>query len=637
MTVPLPTDTTHSPFAALKPYKNGNVGAVSGFWGRIIDRNLVVSLPGQFELLESTGRLDNFRRAAGDLDQSFKGRVYDDSDVYKWLEAAAWSLGPGDRSRLEGQFLSVVKLIERAQDTSGYLMTYFTHDRVESRWTNLRDAHELYCAGHLINAALADHRTSGRTRLLEVATRLADHIQEIFGADIPGHRDGTGGHPGIEMALVELYRSTGRERYLRLAETFLDRRGRGLIGGDLYHLDHAPFRELHRLEGHAVRAVYLAAGAADIYMETGERALLDRLESLWERMTARSMYITGGIGSRASREAFGDDYELPNQAAYAESCAAIGSFLWSWRMLQATGRARYADLMERIMYNAALVGVSEDGAHYFYSNPLADEGDNRRQSWFSCACCPPNLARWIASFTGYAFSERDRTIWVHQYLAGDFSFTLDSGQEFGVRIDTDYPIAGEVKIKISGQGTVKLLLRVPGWCRERASVIGPGFQDLGDPGTYVELNRNWQSGDEVRLSLPMDVTMTESHPAVEANRGKIAVTRGPLVFCLEQADNPELNPQEIGIQSVGEVDFAWMPGSGFKLPRIQLNGYLRRTPEKWSQKLYQSVDVPGIVDETSLEEVHLYAVPYHAWGNRSRGWMRVWVDFIKDLPSGTYP
>ncbi|MEM2183178.1 MAG: glycoside hydrolase family 127 protein, partial [Candidatus Bathyarchaeia archaeon] len=392
------TDTSHSPYARLKPVPIENVRLEDDFWAPRLRLMHEVTIPSQYVLLEETGRLFNFRRASGKVSGEFKGLVFNDSDVYKWIEAAAYSYAYEPDQNILDLARKAINEVVAAQDEDGYLNTYFTFERKSERWKNLKDMHEMYCAGHLMQAAIAFYRATGDRTLLDASCRFADHITSVFG---PGKRVGVCGHPEVEMAFVELYRTTGKKDYLDLACFFIDNRGRGVIGGRPYYIDHKPFRELSEIVGHAVRALYLNCGAADVYAEIGDKTLFDALMRLWHSMTERKMYITGGVGSRHEGEAFGNDYELPNVRAYAETCAAIANFMWNWRMLLLTGDGAFADIMELTLYNGILSGISLDGKKYFYVNPLADRGAHRRQDWFECACCPPNVARLIASLPGY--------------------------------------------------------------------------------------------------------------------------------------------------------------------------------------------------------------------------------------------
>ncbi|MBA2278420.1 MAG: glycoside hydrolase family 127 protein, partial [Chloroflexia bacterium] len=436
-------DTSESPHAAHRPVAVDAVVLDDPVLAPRMRVNRAATLPSQYRHLEETGRLNNFRRVAGTYDGPFEGIYFNDSDVYKWLEAAAWALaaGPGDAAGndLTGMVEAVIDIVAAAQQPDGYLNTWFALERADERWSNLRDLHELYCAGHLIQAAIAHHRATGSRRLLDVAVRFADLIVDTFGPTGEGKREQTDGHEEIELALIELYRTSGEERYLDQAAFFLDLRGRGTIGSSPYHQDATPLREQEAMVGHAVRAVYLNAGAADLVAETGDAALRVALERMWATMTGRRMYVSGGIGARWEGEAFGADYELPNARAYTETCAAIGSLMWSWRMLLLTDAddTRFADLIEWTLYNAVLPGFSVDGGAYFYQNPLADDGAHRRQPWFGCACCPPNVARLIASLPGYVASvtsaragESDSThdtVWLHLLAAGTATIRLPGG------------------------------------------------------------------------------------------------------------------------------------------------------------------------------------------------------------------
>ena len=368
-------DTSHSPYARLKPVPMNNIVLDKGFWEPRVNTTQTATLNTQYALLKSTDGLDNFRRVIGEIERSFRGYVFNDFDVYKWLEAVSWAMVSRRSEHFQEMIDQIVTLIIIAQDKNGYVNTYFSLERTSERWTNLLEKHELYCAGHLIQAAIAHRRATGESRLLEAAIRLADHIYSQFG---PTGRMGTSGHPEIEMALVELYRITGDKKYLELAATFINRRGHHMLDGSEYLIDHKPFRELEYLTGHAVRALYLCTGAADLFLETGEPQIKTVLQRLWTNMVSQQMYITGVLGARHEGEAFGQPYELPNDKAFAETCAAIASVMWNWRMLQIDGEARYADLVEWTYFNAILPGISLDGKEYFYTNPLRDNGDHRR-------------------------------------------------------------------------------------------------------------------------------------------------------------------------------------------------------------------------------------------------------------------
>ncbi|MDQ3328094.1 MAG: glycoside hydrolase family 127 protein, partial [Chloroflexota bacterium] len=571
-----------------------------------------------------TGRLDNFRRASGKVDLPFQGIYFNDSDVYKWLEGAAWTLATGDHPDLAHMVETAIREMTDAQQPDGYLNTYFLFEHEAERWSNLRDLHEMYCAGHLIQAAVAYHRATGDERLLTVARRLADHICAVFGPE-PGKRPGTDGHEEIEMALVELYRDTGEAHYLHQAEYFVNARGQALVGGDEYHQDHAPFRDQRKIVGHAVRAVYLNAGATDVYTETGDESLRAALDGLWENMTQKRMYVSGGIGSRYEGEAFGQDYELPNARAYTETCAAIGSVMWNWRMLQLDGEARYADLIEHTLYNAVLSGLSLDGQSYFYQNPLEDDGTHRRQPWFGCACCPPNVSRTLASLPGYLCSVSEDGVWVHVYAEGNAHLSLTDGRTVELRQRTQYPWDGTVEFEIHGEGAFALWLRLPGWCAAGATLEINGIRVDTPlvPGSYVELRREWTPGDVVRLTMPMPVRGITCHPSVAENVGRIALMRGPLLYCVEAADNPDVDLGSLIVSSGSAFSAEEIPGLLGGL--VVLRGDARVAPpdDAWASTLYRAADTA--TDQPPGAATQITAIPYYAWANREAGPMRVWL------------
>ncbi len=441
-------DLRRSPFVKLRPVSTGDVTLSDRFWLPRITLNREVTIPAQLEQCIETGRIDNLLRAAGTKDGPFQGIFFNDSDVYKWAEAAAFSLGTHPDPVLSSKLDEVINAIAAAQQPNGYLNSYFMFEKELERFSNLADMHEIYCAGHLIQAAVAHVRATGNSALLDVAIKLADHLDSIFGT---GGRTGACGHEEAEMALVELYRETRCARYLNLARTMTEARGKqpGIFGNSAYHQDHLPFTKQAEFVGHAVRHLYYVCGGADIAAEMDVPEYRTALDALWEDLTQRKMYVTGGAGSRYEGEAFGAAYELPNERAYTETCAAIASVMWNWRMLNITGDAKYADLMERTLYNAVLPGIGLDGLHYFYQNPLADRGKHRRQEWFGCACCPPNIARLLASLTGIFYSLSDDGAYCHHYAAGTATFALTVGGTMTVVQTADYPWSGDVKIEVN--------------------------------------------------------------------------------------------------------------------------------------------------------------------------------------------
>jgi len=626
-------DTRQSPFVRLRPLSLDAVTIDDTFWAPRRRVNHAVTLPEQYAQLEQTGRLHNLRRAAGQEQGAFEGRFFNDSDVYKWLEAAAWVLATERDERLQAQVDDLIALIAAAQDADGYLDTYFTFARVPERWTDLAVMHELYCAGHLIQAAVAHHRALGRRDLLDVAVRLADHIVATFN---PMGRQGADGHPEIEMALVELSRDTGDERYRHQAQFFVDQRGQHppTISGKEYHQDHAPVRAQHEVVGHAVRALYLYAGMTDLYAETGEQALWEALDTLWRNLQGRKIYITGGAGARHEGEAFGDDYELPNRRAYAETCAAIAHVMWAWRLLLVTGEACYGDALETALYNGVLSGISLDGETYFYENPLADRGNHRRQPWFGTACCPPNVARLLASLPGYVYTTSDKGLWVHLYATGATTAALTDVGVVTLRQQTNYPWDGEITLTIDPPDVAlfSLFLRVPKWA-EGASVtvndevIGAPVR----PGHYMEIRRQWAQGDVVRLTLPLAVRLLSSHPYVINNRDRVALVRGPLVYCVEAADHPGVDPWDL----VLSTDAAWRverePDLLGGIMVLRTEDARARVDDGWEGQLYRSFDTPS----AATTRVPLTAIPYYVWANRDAGPMQVWLPIATNEPASS--
>lgn len=607
----------NAPHKSLSPVPIENVRLNDAFWAPRLRALVEVTIPSQYKLLEETGRLDNFRRAAGKAEGPFKGLVFNDSDVYKWIEAASFALAYERRVDVERLVDKVVREVVEAQDADGYLNTYFTFERKKDRWSNLRDLHEMYCAGHLFQAAIARHRAIGKKDLLDTAVKLADHIYEVFG---PSRRESVDGHPEVEMALVELYRETGKREYLELAQIFIERRGRGLIGGSPYHLDHTPFKQMQELVGHAVRALYLCCGAADVYMENGDPGLRVTLERLWCDLTERKMYVTGGVGSRHEGEAIGEAYELPNERAYAETCAAVANVMWNWRMLLMSGEARFADVMELALYNGALAGISLSGDHYFYVNPLADRGKHRRQRWFECACCPPNIARLIAYVPGMIYTTSKQGIWVHLYAASTARIEMREGSVELIQ-RTEYPWNGLIEIEVKPQkiDDFSIFIRIPSWAYSvKVEVNGEKINSV-HPGSYAKIQRRWREGDLVRIKFDMGPMLLESHPHVICNTGRVALRYGPLIYCLEQVDNPGHDVWDLAV----------IPDTLKAEYRADLLGGVTVVKGKayatdasaWKGKLYARLSEV----KASRWETDFTAIPYYAWANREPGSMIVWV------------
>lgn len=546
---------------------------------------------------------------------------FNDSDVYKWMEAVAWSLATHPDPELDALLDGVIADVAAAQRPDGYLNTYFALNKGETPWADLQKMHELYCAGHLIQAAVAHHRATGKRSLLDVAVRCADNLAATFGPV----RSGTDGHPEVEMALVELARDTGDGRYLRLAQYFIDQRGQkeSTLGGHEYLQDHAPVRDQTEVVGHAVRALYLYCGVADLYLETGEEALWQALQTLWHNFQQQKVYITGGAGARHEGESFGAGYELPNERAYSETCAAISHLMWAWRMLLATGDAAYTDALEVALYNGMLSGMALNGDEYFYVNPLADRGAHRRQHWFGCACCPPNLARLLASLPSYFYSTSSEGLWVHLYADGEVSTTLPGMAAIALSQRTSYPWDGEIEITVSidAPASFSLFLRVPAWASGVAArVNGEPAGTPAVPGTYLELRRRWENGDIVRLSLPMAVRLVSSHPHVTNNLGRVAVIRGPLVYCIEAADNPGLDVWDAVLPDEIDWTTSWQPDLLGGVQLLVADALVARESTA-DLPLYR----PYGSAEPEYRRVRLTAVPYCVWANREPGPMQVWI------------
>ncbi|MEV2211032.1 beta-L-arabinofuranosidase domain-containing protein [Streptomyces sp. NPDC050997] len=606
------------------------VGLDAGFWLTRREVNARTSIPQGPELLESAGNLHNLRLAAGIGEGEFQGAYpFVDTDVYKWLEAAAWQLAQGDDGDLEAHVDRIIGLVAGAQQPDGYLNTWFQLVKGGERYQDLRWGHELYCAGHLIQAAVAHHRATGRPELLDVARRFADQVDSVLG--LPGSGkpiDGIDGHPEVETALVELYRETGERRYLDLAAYFVDRHGHGLLGGEAYCQDRVPVREATDVEGHAVRQLYLLAAAADLATEAGDAELRTAVERLWHAMTTTKTHITGGLGAHHDEEDFGDPYELPNERAYCETCAAIASIQWSWRMALLTGEARYSDLIERTLYNGFLAGVSLDGERWLYVNPLqvrdghTDPGGDqsaRRTRWFRCACCPPNVMRLLASLEHYLASGDDGGLQIHQYVSGRYT-----AEGIAVRCETDYPWHGSIAFTVEETPADRpwtLSLRVPQWCREVRVRCGEESYDGPVDDGWLRLERTWAPGDRVVLELALEPRLTAADPRVDAVRGCVAIERGPLVYCLEQVDHPGGGLDDIVIDTTRPLAVKHRPDLLGGVITVVAAGRRRDIPDPgwWPYGPADSSPRQG------GEPVELTAVPYYAWANREDGSMRVWL------------
>ena len=590
----------------------------------------------------------NFRVAAGREAGEHAGCVFQDSDIAKWIEGAAFSLRWHPDPELEATVDGAIEDVVAAQQPDGYLDTYYIINGLDRRWTNLRDNHELYCAGHMIEAAVAYYQVTGKRALLDAMIRYVDHIDAVLGPE-DGKLRGYPGHPVIEMALMRLYAVTRDEKHLKLAKYFVDQRGRrplyfpqeGERNGNAFYWKDSyfqyqyyqaglPLREQTEAQGHAVRAMYLYCGAADVARETGDAELAAACRRLWDSAVKRRMYITGAIGSSEYGESFTYDYDLPNDTVYGETCAAIGLVFFARRMLALEARGEYADVMERALYNGVISGMQLDGKRFFYVNPLEvlpeaclkDQGKRHvkveRQKWFGCACCPPNIIRLLASLEDYVCSVSGRDVFMHLYVGGRLEAEAD-GQPVRLDVRTNYPWDGAVAVTVESDAAFALRLRVPGWCREWTLKINGEAARPEVRDGYIALEREWSAGDAVELALDMPVALVRANPRVCEDAGKVAIARGPLVYCLEEADNaPGLHLVRLGEARPEDFEVRWRPEKLGGIVELASPG-VREMDAGWGDALYSA--------ETAIESVptRLTWIPYYAWANRDPGEMRVWV------------
>ncbi|MCF6470581.1 glycoside hydrolase family 127 protein [Nonomuraea sp. MG754425] len=606
----------------LRPARAGRVGG--GFWAARQRVNRDVTIPLGGTRIRESGAFANLERAARGSAGGHQGKVFADSDVYKWLEALAWERGRADNGVLAKAYEEAAGLVAAAQAPDGYLHTH-TQLTGRERYSDLASSHELYCAGHLMQAAVAGSRAVGDDTLLRVATRLADHLVK----DLPA--DTLDGHPEIETALAELYRETGTRPYLDLAARMVTTRGGETLPLKGHHgpgirQDRVPLRRATTVEGHAVRAVYLAAGATDVAVETADEDLLAALARQWRDMVATKTYLTGGLGSVWYGEQFGGPHELTPETAYCETCAAVGSVQWAWRMLLATGEADFADLMERTLYNAVLPGLSLGGDRFFYVNALrvragANPDDRRaaargRQDWYGTACCPPNVMRLFSSLGHYLASEDEEGVQVHLYASGEIRAR---GALLEVR--TDYPWDGRVEIVVreTPDRPWTLALRIPAWA-DGAGVDGQPAR----AGGYHRVRRTWRPGDRITLDLAVRPRLTAAVPRLDVARGQVAVERGPLVYCLEQPDHPGAIVDDLCVAADPALrDGSPVAGLPAEVVPVLARGRVHAHREDDAGFPYRSADGPREPEHTG--PVDLTFVPYYAWANRGAGPMTIWA------------
>jgi len=623
----------------IKPVPFTEVQVTDSFWLPRMETNRKVTIPYAFKKCKETGRISNFEKAGGLIQGEFEGIRYNDSDVYKIMEGAAYSLSLREDPELGKYMDELITKITAAQEEDGYLYTARTIDPEnpppgagEERWSNLGSSHELYNVGHMYEAAVAYFQATGKRNFLDIALKNADFIAETFG---PDKKQGFPGHQEIEIGLVKLYRVTGENKYLELAKFFLDQRGRiehpkkfpedspfSIYNQDWYLQAHKPVVEQEEAIGHAVRATYMYSGMADVAALTGDEDYINAIDRIWENVVTKKLYITGGIGASGRGEAFGENYVLPNKTAYNETCAAIGNIFWNHRLFLLHGHAQYIDVLERTLYNGFLSGISLSGDKFFYPNPLESDGKFRfnqgeatRKEWFDCACCPGNISRFLPSFPGYVYANTDDSLYVNLFV-GDKS-VLDMGKNtVKITQETHYPWEGNIKIILEPEksGKFTVYVRVPGWARnepvpgslysfaesfdqEPELKVNREKVDIVMERGYAKISRTWKKGDVIELDLPMPVRRITAYEKVEADRGKVAFQRGPLVFCFEGVDN-DGHVLDRGIKTRAEFKSEFKPDL--------LNG------------------VPVLIGEDRNGEP-LMAVPYYAWSHRGVGEMAVWM------------
>lgn len=623
----------HSLNARLHPVPVEAVHLGDGFWSSRRWVTTEHSLPTLLQLLEEHGVVDNFRRLSGRKNVPRKGPLYTDSDLYKWIEAAAWAIASNetpeaDKQRFRTQIEALTSDIVAAQDPSGYLNTYYVGDKAHLRFTELTRSHEDYCLGHLLQAGIAFYRATGNRTLLDAGIRFADYVVDNFG---PSKRPFVTGHPELEMALVELYRTTGQPKYLEFTRYLfsgVERDRLKLKDSDTrYMFSGTPFTSRMFFEGHAVRALYAASGATDYFSEAGDPAYKTTLDTLWTDLTARKMYITGGVGSRSTGESFGDPYELPSDQAYAETCAAVGNVMWNFRLLALTGDARYADVLERALYNGANSGMSLSGTLYCYRNPLASNGEKLRNPWYDTTCCPPNIERLFESLPGYFYATSRDGVYVSLFHTSELDWHLQDGNGLKLTQTTNYPWNGDIKLTVSPEKPAQftIYVRWPAWAPSaEVEVNGQPFDTSGARrGTYIAISRNWGRGDNVAISFPMQPTPMVSNPRVTDTYGRIAMQRGPLVYAMEQVDENGVPLGDIFIRPSAPMTAE---------PRKDLLGgitVLKVSGQAAERTLGEEPLYEPLGTVHSRRPLTLTLVPYYVVGNREPTPMEVWIPISK--------
>lgn len=650
----------------MEEIKVKDVHVTDKFWTKYINLVKDVVVPYQWYALndrvedaEPSHSIMNFKIAAGIEKGEFQGYVFQDSDLYKWIEAASYILASFKDSALDKTLDEAIELIGKAQQPDGYINTYFTIKEPDKRWANERDKHELYCAGHLIEAAVAHFEATGKDNLINIACKFADYIYTVFGKS-EGKKHGYPGHQVIELALLRLYRVTYNKKYLDLCKYFIDERGKKpnyftlereeraekfgeeivskepyndlMSKGYEYNQAHLPVREQKKAVGHAVRAMYMYTAMADLASETNDKSLIDAVKTLWKDVTECQMYITAGVGSNGSGEAFSFDYDLPNDEAYAETCASVGLVFWAQKMLKIQPDSKYSDIIEKAIYNGTISGISLNGKRFFYVNPLEvfpeackkrlDKADVavERQKWFGCACCPPNISRLIASIGKYIYTIKDDdTIYVHLYIGNTTDFKI-KGQNLVLSQSCNYPWDGNIKITVSTSVSINITLamRIPGWCENAEVKLNDTLIDCSSSteNGYVMINRTWNDGDCVEMIFPMEVEKMHANPCVREDAGRIAIQRGPVVYCLEEEDNGT-NLSDISISK----DSSLKASFNAEL----LGGIMEITGQGEKSDIDNLKNVLYSKSSFKRHKVNIKAVPYFAWANRKPGEMLVWI------------
>lgn len=594
-------DIKEQPLKMIEQIDFSHVKINDNFWSPRLSKHVSATLPVCIDQIENqTGRIRNFENAAkGEGEHS--GIFFDDSDVYKALEGMAYSLINNPDPELEKKADEWIDKFAAAQQPDGYINTFYTLTGLDKRWTNM-DKHEMYCAGHMIEAGVAYYQATGKRKLLDVCIRMTDHMMSQFG---PGKRHWVPGHEEIELALVKLYQTTQEQKYLDFAYWLLEERGHGhgTMGDEgkwnpVYYQDIVPVRQLTDISGHAVRCMYLYCGMADVAALKNDTGYIAAMDRLWDDVVHHNMYITGGIGSSRDNEGFTEDYDLPNLDAYCETCASVGMVLWNQRMNQLTGDSKYIDILERSLYNGALAGISLGGDRFFYVNPLESKGDHHRQEWYGCACCPSQLSRFLPSIGNYIYASSDDALWVNLYIGNTGQIRIGE-TDILLTQETDYPWDGSVKLTISTSQPLEkeIRLRIPNWCKTYDLSINGKRINVSEEKGYAVI-KDWKSQDVIALDMDMPVEIVAADPHVKENFGKRAIQRGPLVYCMEEIDNPEYFDQ------------------------IQLS------PSTTFQTAFVSDILNGIKTiKTNGRAQSATFIPYYAWDNRKAGKMRVWIPY----------